>query len=48
MDSLTEKPTFFVFMFTPWNRSNFFYEPEIVWFSAITSEETLLKKTFRF
>ena len=53
MGGLTEKPTFFCFIFTLWNHIEIFYETKIIWFSAITyrvaiSKETLLKKTFRF
>ena len=38
MDGLTEKPTYFSFIFTPWKRIEIFYESDIIGFCAITTK----------
>ncbi len=44
MGGLNEKPTFFSFIFTPWNHIKIFYKIKIAQFSGITTEWPYPKK----
>ena len=44
MDSLTEKPNFFGFIFIPWNHIEIFYKTQIILFSVITTDWLYPKK----